>query len=336
MGCFDNIIGIGGCEEATPSSGVYLKDTGISTTDLGMIFGDDYADGFELANDKIRVATNLVVNELSNSYRSKYINSTFLEDQRLGYFLENKPSKAGADEIRGIDMNVRIHDSYLSLYVDKVQLHLAYTGNVALKVYDVIQNKILDTFTVPVVSGVIATYDINKTYYSDKKKLHLVIGYNANGISSYETTLSSDGGCKTCMMGSYANFSNNFVQAKAVYVNSATVIDQNIFGLSHTSGLSVLYSLKCNHEHWLCRYKNDIAPAIGYKACAEIIQYGLYQKSKRANQMKFDTETLKERWNLYDSLYQKYLKNLLANIALPNDTNCFQCKEMTRSRITLP
>lgn len=334
MGCFDNIIGVGCCEEETPSSGIYLKDTGISNEDLGLLFGSDYKDGYDLANDKIRVATRLVINELSTNFSSAYKNYTLLEDQRVGYFQENKPTKAGADEIRGIDLLLKNYDSYLSLYIDKVQIHINYTGNISLKVWDVVQNKVLDTFTVAVTAGEITDYTINKTYTSDRKKLHLVVGYNANGITSYETSLTDSAGCTTCSLGSYQNM-NSYLQAKSVYVSSTTVIDQNIFGLSHTSGLSLLYSLKCNHEEWMCKYKNEIAPAIAYKACAEIVQYGLYQKP-RANNRVFDVDTLKERWNLYDSLYRKYMKNLMENISIPNDSKCFQCKEITRSRITLP
>lgn len=333
MGCFDNIIGIGGCEEATPTSGHYLRDAGISLSDLGRFFGDDYSDGIELANDKIRVATNLVVNELSANFASKYLIRTFLDDGRIGYFSENKTTKAGANEWRGVDLVLWNNGSYVDMYIDKIQMHVAYTGNVALKVYDVIQNVVLDSFTVPVVSGTISDYTINKTYSSEKKKLHLFIGYNATGIDSYETSITSSG-CSSCNIGAYYNVNSN-VSAKSVYITGSTITDENIKGLSHTSGLSLLYSLKCNHTNWLCRYKNELAPAIAFKASAEIIQYALYQ-SERSNMKVSDIKALKERWNLYNSNYVNYLKNLVQNMVLPNDNKCFQCKDLTRSRITLP
>lgn len=334
MGCFDNIIGIGGCEEATPSSGVYLRDAGISIDDLAYMFGVEFADGIELANDKIRVATNLVVNELSTNFSSKYITHGILDNQRIGYFLENKPVKTGVNQLQGIDLVLRNTDSYISLYVDKIQMHVNYTGNITLNIYDVIQNKVLDTFTVATVAGVISDHAINKTYQSDKKRLHLVIAYNANGIDSYETNLTSTGGCSSCQLGSYQSL-NNYVQVKSVYVSSATVIDSNIFGLSHTSGISVLYSLKCNHEDWLCRYKNEIAWPIAYKAAAEIVQYSIFQ-GKRANQTNFEAEKMRERWNLYDSNYNKYMTNIMKNIVIPNDPKCFACKEITKTKIMLP
>lgn len=333
MSCFDNIIGIGGCEETTPTSGIYLRDTGISMSDLGRFYGEDYLDGPELANDKIRVATNLVVNELSSNFANKYLMRTFLDDGRIGYFTENKKVKTGANELRGIDLVIYNSGSYVDMYIDKIQMHVNYTGNIALKVYDVVQNKILDSFTVPVVDGVISDYTINKTYSSEKNKLHLFIGYNATGIDSYEASISSSG-CSSCNIGVYNHFNQN-ISAKSVYVDGAVVTDQYIKGLGHTSGLSLLYSLKCNHTNWLCRYKNELAPAISYKACAEIIQYAIYQ-SERTNKKAGDLVELKERWNLYNSSYEKYLKNLVTNMVLPNDNKCFLCKDVTRSRITLP
>lgn len=334
MGCFDDIIAIGGCEEATPSSGVYLRDAGVSIDDLGYMFGVEYSDGQALATDKIRVATNLVVNELSANFASKYITNGILDNQRVGYFLENKPVKTGVNQLQGIDLDIKNTNSYISIYIDKIQMHVNYTGNITVNIYDAIQNKVLDTFVVATTAGVITDKIINKTYQSDKKRLHLVIAYNANGIDSYETSLTSSGGCSSCQLGSYIPL-NQYVYAKPVYVSSSTVIDENIFGLSHTSGLSVLYSIKCNHEEWLCRYKNEIAWPIAYKACAEIIQYAIYQSS-RANQKKFNEDQLKERWNLYNSNYTKYMKNITSNIVIPNDPKCFACKDLTRTRITLP
>lgn len=333
MGCFDNIIGIGGCEEATPASGVYLRDAGISITDLGRFYGEEYADAIELGNDKIRVATNLVTNELNTSFGNKYLINTFIEDGRIGYFQENQTAKAGADELRGIDLCVYNNGSYLDFYIDKVQFHVAYTGNISLKVYDVIQNKVLDTFTVAVTSGVITDYTINKIYSTEKNKLHLFIGYNANGISSYETTVLNSG-CSSCMVGSYNKINTN-VSAKSVYLTSTTVIDENIKGLSHTSGLSLVYSLKCNHTNWLCRYRKEVAQAVAYKASAEVIQYALYQAT-RTNMKASDVKELKERWNLYNSYYEKYIKNLVQNMVPPTDGKCFVCKDLTKSRIMLP
>lgn len=333
MSCFDDIIGIGGCDEGTPSSGYYLRDAGVSIDELNMFAGVEYESGQDLAEKKITFATKIITNNIYTKFKERFIAKSFLENQRLGFFQENKSLKTSAAEWRGVELELKNTDNYIDVYIDKIEFFSNYTGNVSVVVKDVIQNKTLDTFVVAAIAGEIVSKTIDTTYKSEKKKLHLFVGYNATGIDVYNTQL-VDGGCSGCTQGAYVSC-NNWLRSRAVYSESSTVLEENLKGLSHTGGLSLVYSMKCNHEDWLCNYRNDIALVVCYKACEEIMNYAMNQTS-RTNNKTIDRDFLGERMIHYSNKYHESFENLIGNINTPKDNNCFVCNEKIKSRVMTP
>ncbi len=333
MACFDNLIGIEYCESESPTSGKYLKDGGVSLNELNMIAGQDYKDGVEFGEGKIDFATQLITQDIFNHFGSKYKAVSLVDNGRIGFVSENMVSKDGANELRGLELKLHNTSDFIHVYIKSVELFTDYTGNISVYIYDTFQNKILDTFTLASVADTVSSVDVNKYYGSSQKRLGLAILYNANGIGSYQTTV-VNGGCNKCQQNNYTSC-NQFIKARGVYKDGSQVIESNLKGLGHTSGMSIQYTVECDHEAWICLHKKALAIPIIYKASAEILNYAMFQ-TERTNYETMDKDQLKERRDFYELQYREYMDKLLQNMNVPNDNTCFICTQRLVSRQQMP
>ena len=333
MGCFDGLIGIDGCGNDTPTSGKHLKDGGISTNELNLIAGQDYADGAEFGNAKINFATQLISQDIYNHFANKYRSVSLLDNGVCGRFDENMIVKTGASEYRGIETRLYNESSYLRLYVKTIKFFTDFDGDIDILVYDLKQNKLLDTITITSVANEISSVTVNKYYYSEKSNLDIAFVYDSTGINSYQTSVGGSG-CTNCNKNKFFNC-DPYLQGKGVYKTGTDFINSNMQGLGHTAGVSLEYSVECDHEKWICANANMLAIPIIYKASSEILNYAMFQ-TERTNYETMDVAQIKERRDFYELQYREYMDKLLSNIDVPNDNTCFLCKQKVRTRQLMP
>lgn len=333
MACFDNFIGIEHCDSDAPSSGKYLLDGGISTKELNMIVGQDYADGIALGEAKINHAIALIKNDIYSHFASKYKAKSLIDNGRIGHVADNMIEQSGSNQLRGLQLKFTQKSDFIKLYIKDVEIFCNYTGNIPVYIYDVKQNKLLDTFTLTSVADEVSTVSVNKYYYGSQKDLNIAVLYNANNITSYKTTIGTTG-CARCEINNFT-FCDKFVSARGVYKSGTKVTQGGLSGLGHTAGVSVNYSIECDQENWICLHKNILAVPIIYKASSEVMTYAMYQ-SERTNFETMDKEIMKERRDFYELQYREQMDSILKNIDVPADTNCFICKQSTTTRRVMP
>lgn len=333
MGCFDNLIGIQYCESEAPLSSKYLKDGGITLSELNTFAGQDYADGIQLGEEKIKHATDLIVNDIHNHFSSKYKAKTIKDNGRIGYYNENMQIKSSTDSFAGIDIKINNRGTFTSVYVKDIELFTDYSGEIDIFVYDLYENKILDTFTLTSVANEISVLSINKTYSSDANVLELGFLYDTIGINSYKTTVNASG-CKTCSINAFTNC-DTYTSARGVYKEGSSFVTSNMKGLGHTAGMSIKYAIECDFSKWLCLHSNRLAIPIIYKASSEIITYAMYN-TERTNYNTMDKEVLKERRDFYELQYREQMDAILKNMDVPTDNVCFECKQKLTTRQLMP
>mgnify|MGYP001597488207 CR=1 FL=1 len=334
--CFDNIIALrGNCTDATPTSGLYINDIGITVDELNALITKDYASGEALFDAKLSFALKNVTNAIHTHFGGKYLASSVLDGQRMGYFQDNLSLIAGtADTSKGIWVEFCNDNSYVDLFVSELSLQVNFTGNVDVKVYDLYQNKLLDTLTVPTVAGEISTIYPHKTYKSNRKHLQVIFVYDTTAVSSYKTYL-KQGGCTNCGTGS--TYSNSWLTARAVTVlNADTKVRENLTQVGDTGGMSLIYGLSCNHSDWLCSHSNTIAMPVLYRTAAEIMEYGIHNSTRTNSNTMIDYDKMKERMEYYETKFGETFDNILGNMKPPQDKKCFQCNERTRHAVVLP
>lgn len=337
MGCFDNIVTVNGtCNDEVSESGITLLDVGISIAELNDYITSDYASGADLGVSKIKFARKLIVNEIYKHFQDKFIARSVINSQVVGYQQDNMIPVAGiTDTLKGLEIRSCNEDSYTSLYISSISLFTNYTGDIDVYVYDLKQNKLLDTITVTTEAGKISKKFINKSYDSGRLNMDLIFVYNSTGINSYKT-YPKHNGCRDCNTDG-TSFLNKYIKAGGVNIlDSADKIKSNLVYQDDTAGMSITYSINCDYENWLCTIKHLIALPLAYKAAELIMEYALHSSDRVNSRKILDTETIEVRRQHYATKYYESKNSIIKNITLPTDSKCFKCRQPIRTATILP
>lgn len=323
-GCFDGIIEVkGNCENRTSYTGVYL-DPLIKLSELNDIVGEEYENGEALFYEKRNYAIQSVVSLIHTHLQENYKTDSLLKSERVGKFQDNLqqvPAEAG--KLKGIYVELCNDTSFVDFYLNFLEVQFDFTGDVNILVYDLTQNKLLDTLTVSAVAENIVQLYVNKAYKSDRKRLKLFIGYDTTTVPSFKTYSFNYTGCWSCIDYFYKNSYAKFCGATTSLVGDKIV--QNITRSGETFGLSLNYSINCNHEDWLCSYARALPIPINLYTAREIAAYAV-NVSQQANPKTFiDADKWKARFTQFDSDFENRFSSVMENIRFPSDTRCFHC-----------
>ena len=331
--CFENLIGLRDvCEPATIKSCIWLNEVGISKFTIENIITPDYSSVKDFYDRHYEIAVDEVSNTINANFSNKYITNSLLEGQRLGFAQENLSSKAGISKYGGIQTELINTNSYIDFYVSEISLFTGTTGTVTVKVYDLYEGKEIDSIDVDCVAEEQSTVQVNKVYKSKRKNLKLFFGYDTTGINSYKTLIKNNLCCgkTTC--------SNEYISAKGGYSDAATFISSDIKSADHTFGMSLVYSLQCNHTDWMCSYLNLIALPIAYKMASNIFQFGLTgSQAQRMNTLvtiDYDKMLADQQW--YENKFNERIGTVLKSIQTPSDSKCFQCRRTNGTKLVFP
>lgn len=259
-----------------------------------------------------------------------------LDSKRIGFGKENQEAVTAAATLKGIEVEFCNEDSFVDLYVSQISLQVNTNGAVNVLVYDLFQNKLLDTIAITAVSGQIVTVYPNKTYKSVRKELDIIFVYDATAFSSVKTTV-TQGGCKSCGDGGSMVQLGKYLSTRSISILSAdSKIESNLTASADTGGLSLIYSIQCNYDEWICTIANSVALPILFKTGYEIMDFA-YNNSLRLNTTTtINWEGLLKRRDEYNLRYQSSIEALLQNIKLPNDEKCFECRQKSKHVVILP
>lgn len=331
MECFENSIGLKGVCNA-PTTNLWLNTIGVSKMDCDNIVTSEYSDVMEFVNEKIDGAVAQIANEVNSNFQRHYITNTIVDGARLG-FRQNNMDELTASGVAGISMAMRNQESYLKINITSISLFIKHSGAVTINIYDLKENRIIDTVAITAISGETVTVYPNIEIESPKRALDLLIGYDTTGKDTSYKTMIRNGAC----CGDYT-CNQQFVSSRGAQITSGTFHNDQLETLTHTAGLSLTYSVSCYHEGWLCNHIMALATPILYKVASEIMLHGIHSSpTQRANNTQtLDRALLKERHEYYERKYDSTIDNVLNGLQLPTDPRCFQCSNTHRNVIALP
>lgn len=335
--CFENIINIRGlCENEDSKSGLYANDIDINRDFLEAIITRQFSGPLDFHERKLAFAIKQVVDQVLTFMQPNFRTNTLLESFRIGQHQDNLSIVAGdANFLKGINVDLWNCNSYLDFFLQEISLQLTVTGNVDVKIYDLIQGKLLNTITVACVANEMVKAYPQLTIKSDRQKLNLFIGYDSTGISSNTTTLRSSAGCTSC---NTSAINNPYEHIAAVKIDTgASKVKNNLRAMSETGGLSIVHSLSCNHESWLCSFSKIIAMPILYRYGIEVMEFALnVSPNDRINTtLNINTDEIKSRRDTYQRWYNESFADKIQNIKTPSDKECFTCRENVRHAISI-
>lgn len=336
--CFDGLLAIDGqCGEPAPSSGIFLRQLGLTRSEMSAYLTAEYRDAGQLFADKFAAAVLNTETLVHNYFTPRYKAFTILENRRVGIFQNNLQMIAGeAGRYKGLHFKYDNRNSFMDLGFSSFAMQLNHEGVIDLLLIDLLQGRVLKTIPVSVFPNEIVELPVSEVVASDRKLLNTFLCYDAGGIEANKTLIQVGQNC--CSGG--AIVSGYLTIRPASMDKSVQKIDQNLRAEQDTGGLSVLYSLSCNHRNWICSIAGRLALSIAYATCAEIIEHAIYQAGKEQINIRVGSgdavEELEKRRAIYSGKATGQLKNVLNNVQLPSDDLCFVCRQTSRTAVLIP
>lgn len=317
------------CNVPAPKSSIYIDDVGVSLADIESFITQQYSTAEEYFNARKDHAVREMTQTIYNYFQGQYLATSLVDSHRLGVYNGTQSTKPGSNKYRGIQMVFNQSDTFFNVSISEISLLVDATTTITVEVWDLRQNKLLDSIDIDTIAGQISTVYLQKQYASNKQPLNLFIGYDAN-VDSYYTPIKSGLCCGKI------SCNNSYVSAYGVEVDGA-FYDANTTGLNHTSGLSVVYDIACDHMGWLCSHAANLALPLAYKTAEILVADAAYNTSgeRATNHHTINIDQLKERHSFYVSKFKEIMSNWLGNMQLPTN-RCFQCNTPLRHRISLP
>lgn len=336
--CFDNIIGLRGtCADPVSTSDLWINDIGISQKELDAIVTEDFVDGIDLFNKKLNHSINAVTSQVYSNFAPRYKAFSQLENQRIGYYSDNQKFTATtAGWLYGQHLTVYNDDSFVDLNISQLNLMVNASGTYDLLVYDLTENKLLDTIQIDTNTGEIGKTFPSKKYLSGREKRELLICYDPDGASYSEMSLNKSKGCSSCNTGAYKN---DYLHSQGVKIlASDDKIIENLVQIQGGGGISIMYSLSCNHREWICSSTSILAMAIFYYTAFEIMDFAMLNSpNEKLNTTTWlNSDLIEKRRAEYYDRFTASFKDALKNIVLPSDSKCFVCKQPSRYATMLP
>lgn len=336
--CFDNLISIrGACTETTATLGLYLDDVGVTLRECESYVTQTYENAEAFALDKISSAGKMISAEVQRGFMGKMLTRPLIENSRVGYYLDNMQGDSNlAATMKGIQLKTYSESSFLDLFIDYIELFTDFTGSVDVKIYDLFQNKLVDTIAVTCTANQISRKQVGKKYPCYRHDMNYAIVYDASTISGYKTGVTNTS-CGSCEGRNYYYECGSFVTARGVTVGTATdKIDENMTGVNYTGGLSIGYGLTCNYDNWICSIGSALGMALLYKSAANIMFAALNETDRINTRTTINLEQAKRKLDWFEQKYQEQMSLILPNIRIPQDNLCFECNDRVRTRIALP
>lgn len=332
--CFTDLIGLRyGCDEITPTSGLYLDTIGFTKEFLDRVASSPFTNGEELAASKIDFAIRQVVNDIQSTQKLKFHTKSIVDGSRVGFFQKNLITKSGENGfLKGIEIELCNEIDYVDFYLSRIDLQITSNTSVDVLVYDLYENNLLDTITIQGSANEVVSVYPKKLYKSENRNLNLFIGYLSTGIDSNNTTV-GNGGCTNCGRKTRLNKS---IMARSVKIDNAEdKTNTNLQGSSDTGGLSLIYSINCNYNDWLCEKSNLLALPILYKTGLNLVDYALDDSEQNNTKTIIDRDKLRAKAEKLEQEYENRINNIIENMDLPTG-ECFVCRAPVRNRIILP
>jgi hypothetical protein len=326
MSCFTNCISYkGSCGSTVPTSGLYTDQIGLHKTEIEQYLQAPYQNADEMFNDFLNISIEEMKNDIYTKFSPTYKAKSIIDSARLGMVQDNmtlKPGSAGV--LGGIEIEICKHNSPLEIFISQVSLFCDTTGTITVNVWDLKQDLIISTFNVDAVANQVITAYPAINIKANNKSMHLLFAYDTSTVDSYETILVPSS-CGSCTTNRYYK-QNWVVKARGVTViNALPKIESSINFTNHTSGLSLVYSVNCAHEDWICNSNRLFALPIMYKTVANILQYGLFSTDRMNDKTLVDRDKIQQRINICLGNYSQKMNDITERISPPNDPICYAC-----------
>lgn len=336
--CYEQLLGLKGCDRPEPTTGLYIDDLGINQTLLGQLITDQYSSGVELFEAKRAFAWRKMSSDILSRLTPMMKADTIVDGKRIGQVLTNNSNvqtALGANKYGGIRVKIDPNSlSFLNLYISDIYLAIdAANINVNILVFDMTTLKLIDTIVY--AEGSLEQF-LGKTFAAKRRKLDLAFVYESTmNAAKY---IAKKGHCYDCGGSVREAHICPFVDAIGIELttNGTDVLTSKTS--KFTTGMSMNYNVNCDRVSWLCSIGGLMAMPLAYATAVEIYDYSLtISPTIRVNTpVSVANENIVEARNIAATRYNEELAAMLQNMRLPDDNTCFDCRRNMKYVTALP
>lgn len=289
-----------------PENVLFINDIpGLTLKSAAAIANEEQRTGFNLMNDKIKLATQKVFNKFSGIMSGSFDFNAVIESREISSF-SNKTIAPATIE-RGLVLR-RWQSEMARTYIEEVYIRTVESGIVNIKIYD---GDVTKVFQVSVLANVTNAVTIRYKCKSEQVK----ILFDQTDFTTYGCQINESEGCNTCGSSS----SKYKLQIKGWDGDSET---------NGCFGVGVLANVQCYEEAIICQLLPRMAFMIWYQSGIEIVMERLH--STRVNAVVLFNEAKTEKLLAFlevelmreEEQFKKISKKLLKNTR----GECFTCK----------
>lgn len=338
--CESSLLGLRGCTATAPTTGLFIDDLGVTESFLSQLITDQYNTPSELFSDKRKMAWRKVSTDILGYLNPYMKGDTLIDSRRIGQVstnATNTDAALGAGNYAGVRLYIDPQTtSFLKLFISSFSV--AFTEEVTDKtiyIVDLVTRKVLESFVYS--EGAIDQY-IGKYITSSRRKMDIAIVYEST--ESVVRTVPKYGSCTDCGGNIRAAHICPYVDSIGVELSldTETGVATDIVNKPRTAGISLVYSIECDRDAYICSIGSTLSMALAYATAVEVYDYALTQSANlRVNTtVSVNTEGLTTARDIAASRYKDEMEAVVKNMRLPSDTACFSCKQNMRYVTALP
>lgn len=332
MGCLSELVGSSLACVASDGS-ISIGSVGLSNKEITDYMSGDYADASAFLADRIAMAEQWVTTDMLTKLAPRMIGKTFVDRGRLGDFDDSQTLQtADANTIGGIVMDVCVPNSNVKILVSQIALWTDVVGPVTVTFTDLTDGTVLATQSVTTTADRITSMQTDIQLSIRRKRTRILV---STDLPTYYKATMGKGGCSTCAGTSFKQ--GPFEAYGARISDSATMSYANLVRSPYTSGLSLIATLDCDHDAFVCEHSGLLALPMAFKVAEECVTYGIGNMDRMNSRVNSgNREALVARRDEFARKYADAIGRLWDNMPIPTDPVCWVCNSKIRVAHTLP
>lgn len=314
--CFTGLIGLKTvCDNQDCK--LFLNDIGIDRRFIEQVITSDFKGVTEFFESQKRLAQKDISGMIHSYMMPKFYANSLIGEGKIGFVEGGYKTPLGTWQGIYFEMN----DSDYLTYISQVGLSLSYSDEVLVCAFDLDENEMIYSEIIKSIAGATATAKTSILLNRNR----IFLGFQPTG--NHKNTLVSRNMC--C-----GQKSRNCQSFK---VSGAHGELESLKKSEYTGGLSVSYSISCDHESWICRNGQVLSLPMFYRTAQNIYQFALtHSKHNRINTVvAVNTEQLEASLAWATEKFNQSINDALKGLSVPSN-RCFNCNEFARSVLSLP
>lgn len=283
--CLIDHIGINGCDQPVPPSGLYINGLpGIELKMIDKVADADQVDYLGVWEDVQKRAAKRFLNDINAEFNSRYKLKTITQAVNVERKIDTSITTLAGTDYRGFTLELeREGQDYVSsnlqvINIQYLNLYLAAPVNTTVKIYD------LDTETQLfslAVTGAIGWNQIS--VLSTFAARRILVVYDATLVDSVTLDITK--------LSNAVKYHNDYYYLNYSYLNGnieirgalSTIADKyTITNANDTFGLSAIFNIYCSYEAMICNNLSVFENAFWYLLGIELMNERIY--SSRLNE----------------------------------------------------